>query len=394
MRMLVLCADIPSPTTGANARNYHLLRALASQHTVSCLALVRTYDKQAASAMSSLNELVRTLRVVHCQATYSNRWQQLLNVVRRKSHLLYFHIVPEVQAALDEILADDTYDAVLFESVLLAGYRLPSGMKIIIDQHNIEYEVLQRTSQYEKMSLRKWYNWQESHLLKQGEIARCRAANLLLVTSERERLLLQKILPKQCPTVVPNGVDTEAFQGQDTEHVIPNQIIFTGTMDYYPNVEAVVSFARTCWPLIRAQVPDATWLIVGRNPLPEVQRLADLPGVTVTGSVPDVRPYLAQSAVAIAPLHIGSGTRLKILEAFAMHKAVVTTALGCEGLAVDPGKHALVADTPEAFAEAVMKLLANRLLCTTLGDAGRSLVEAEYQWNKCGARLLQALETW
>jgi glycosyltransferase involved in cell wall biosynthesis len=158
-------------------------------------------------------------------------------------------------------------------------------------------------------------------------------------------------------------------------------------------VNTFLGFAHRCWPLIRAQVSDATWYIVGRNPNAEVRKLAELPGITVTGAVPDVRSYLASSAVAIAPLQIGSGTRLKILEAFAMRKAVVSTSVGCEGLAVETGEHLLVADQPVEFAQAVVTLLNNPELRTALGQAARLLVEAEYSWKFCGGQLLRVLET-
>jgi glycosyltransferase involved in cell wall biosynthesis len=158
-------------------------------------------------------------------------------------------------------------------------------------------------------------------------------------------------------------------------------------------IEAVVSFARQCWPFIKAEIPDATWTIVGREPPPEVRELGTAPGITVTGTVSDVRPYFSTSAVAIAPLHIGGGTRLKILEAFAMRKAVVSTSIGCEGLAVLPGEHLLIADRPEEFAQAVITLLKDPEARTRLGNAGRILVEEEYSWENCGAQLLCALET-
>jgi glycosyltransferase involved in cell wall biosynthesis len=145
-------------------------------------------------------------------------------------------------------------------------------------------------------------------------------------------------------------------------------------------------------PSIQAQVPGATWQIVGTNPSPDVRQLAELPGVTVTGTVPDVRPHLAMATVAIAPIHVGSGTRLKILEALAMRKAVVSTRLGCEGLVVEPGKHLLVADQPEAFVQAVVTLLTTPEVRVALGTAGRALVETEYSWELCGAQLLHTLK--
>jgi len=302
-------------------------------------------------------------------------------------------ILPGVQDALDTLLAQERIDAILFESVLMAGYRLPAGLMTIIDQHNIEHEILQRTYEQERASLRKWYNWQECQLLKQTEIARCRNADLTLVTSQREQRALQRILPEQMIEVVPNGVDLDALEQPDGKQESPHQIVFIGTMDYYPNVQATLFFARQCWPRVRARVPDATWQIVGGDPPPEIQKLAYLPGVTVTGRVPDVRPYLAASALAIAPLQIGGGTRLKILEALAMRKAIVSTSLGCEGLAIEPGKHLLVADQPAAFVEAVVTLMRHPEQRAALGSAGRSLVETEYSWQQCGKYLLNVLET-
>ena len=169
-------------------------------------------------------------------------------------------------------------------------------------------------------------------------------------------------------------------------------IIFTGTMNYYPNIDAVLFFARECWPQIRAQVPGVTWQIVGKDPPPEIRDVANSSlGITVTGTVPDVRPYLAAATVAIAPIRIGSGTRLKILEALAMRKAVVSTSLGCEGLSVIAGKHVRVADSAQAFAGAVVDLLRDAQRSMALGNAGRELVEATYSWKRCGDRAMSAI---
>lgn len=391
MKLLIVSAHLPKPAGGASARNYHLLKALTRQHTVSLLALVGSAEMDACADISRLENLACKVHMVAGLIPYTKRWRQSMSIARNKSYLLHLYVLKAMQNALDAILAHDHYDAVLFESSLIAGYRLPRGMRMIIDQHNIEYELLERTYMQEKAPLRKWYNWQESRLLKQGELERCRRADLVVVTSERERLALKELLPEIAIAVVPNGVDVETFYGGG-EQEIPNQIIFTGTMDYYPNIQGVLFFAQECWPLIRAQIPVATWMIVGRNPPPEIRRLAELPGVTVTGTVADIRPYLAASTLAIAPLQIGSGTRLKILEALAMQKAVVSTSMGCEGLAVIPGKHLLVADQPEAFAQAVIAFMRNSEMRTAFGTAGRTLAETEYSWARCGNRLSRILE--
>lgn len=406
--------NLPSPSWGASTRNYYLLKALASKHCVSLLALVDSNEVgEDGDVPPFLQNLTSTMQMVTRPAAASKRLQQLMTLLQGKSYILETHTVAQMQEAIDVLLTRDRYDAVLFESVLVAGYRVPEGIKVIIDQHNIEHELLWRTYQYEKAWVRKTYNWLESRLLKSFEIECCQRADIVLVTSERERQVLKSLLPspvieavsatidtmqtivfrlsRTVIEVVPNGVDLEAFTRDCAEQEVANRIVFTGTMDYYPNINAVLFFAEHCWPLIRAHVPTATWQIVGRNPSPEVRNLVELPGVSVTGSVADVRPFLAESAVAIVPLLIGSGTRLKILEALAMEKAVVSTSVGCEGLSLVPGKHLLVADQADAFAQAVVTFLRNAAMRTAFGAAGRALVGAEYSWERSGSRLLQAL---
>lgn len=392
MNLLVVSPNLPRPLSGASTRNYYLLRALARKHTVALVALVDGAELEEPKHISLLESFVQTVQVIARSKPRPKRSQQLADVLRGKSYILNSHTSREVQDAIERLCARNHYDVVLFESALMAGYLLPTDVKIIIDQHNIEHELLLRTFQRESAWLRKWYNWLENRLLKPVEIRRCLRADGVLVTSERERLSLKSMLPGKAIEVVPNGVDIEYFHGNHVQPVVRGRIIFTGAMDYYPNVDAVLFFAQQCWPLIIDYLPNVTWQIVGRNPMPEVKKLAELPGVTVTGSVPDVRPYLSAAEVAIAPLLIAGGTRLKILEALAMRKAVVSTSIGCEGLAVVPGEHLIVEDQPKKFALALIKLLGSSEARTSFGAAGRRLVEAEYSWERCGNRLLHALE--
>ena len=389
MKILMVSPYLPSPTSGNRTRSYYLLKMLARQHTVSLLAMDETTAIEAPHSMSLLESFTYRIVVLHRSSLYTKRLRQLVNVICGKSNVLDEHTMKGMQSALDLLLACDHYDAVLFEGAPAAGNRLSAHVKIILDEHNIEHELLQRSYLHETAWLRKWYNWRESRLFKPIEIKLCREADAVAVTSERERLLLKSMLPHSKMEVVPNGVDIEYFHGNCWEQEVDGRVVFTGSMDYYPNVKAVLFFAQRCWPLIRKHIPGATWQIVGQNPLPDVRKLAELPGVTVTGSVADIRPYFAQARVAIVPLLVGSGTRLKILEAMAMRKALVSTSLGCEGLSVVSGKHLIVADQPEAFAQAVIELLNNPEKRQALGTAGRALVEAEYSWEQCGKRLLQ-----
>jgi glycosyltransferase involved in cell wall biosynthesis len=158
-------------------------------------------------------------------------------------------------------------------------------------------------------------------------------------------------------------------------------VLYTGSMDYPPNADAVTWFARAIWPAIQGQHPAARFLIVGRNPGSEVQALTTIPGISVTGTVPDVRPYFEQAKVYVVPLRSGSGTRLKILEAMAMGLPIVSTTLGFEGLDVRPGRDLLVADEPASFASAVVGLLADREARARLGIEARQTAEQRYSWD-------------
>lgn len=394
MKVLIVSEIFPSPTSGNRSRNYYLLKMLARQHTVSLLTLEEGTAIQMPRDVVPLESLTHWMEVIpyHRSPPRLKRLKQLVNVIGGKSDILNEPGTKALLNALDLLFVHDHYDAVLFEGTLNSNYRPPEHIKVIIDKHNIEFELLERLSLNETRWLRKWYNWREYRLVKPVEIQQCRDADAVAVTSERERLLLKRLLPRSVIEVVPNGVDIEYFHGSDAEQEVDGRIVFTGAMDYYPNAEAALFFAQKCWPLIRARMPGATWQIVGKNPRPDVQKLAELPGITVTGSVADVRPSFAEAGVAIVPLLLGGGTRLKILEAMAMRKAVVSTSLGCEGLSAVPGKHLIVADQPEVFAQAVIELLKNPEKRRALGTAGRALVESAYSWERCGDRLLHILE--
>lgn len=391
MKILVVARSLPRPTWGAGTRNYHLLRALARKHQVSLLALVDEHEHEQ-SAAAHLTAHANSIRQFALPQGGSRRLDQIRALASGRSYYLGAHTAPGVQLALDEELASGQYDAVFFESLVVAGYQVPPGVRIILDEHNIEHELLRRSYQRASGMARRGFNWLEYRRVRPLELAWCGRADLVLVTSEREQAMLRGLLPHTNVQVVPNGVDIDAFSPDSSVTEAKSRIVFTASFDYYPNVQGALYFAEQCWPRIRSAQPGATWHLVGRNPPPEITRLGALPGVTVTGSVPAVQPHLAAAQVAIVPLLTGAGTRLKILEALAMRRAVVSTALGCEGIECDPGTHLLVADEPDTFADAVIRLLHDASLREKLGTAGRMLVENRYSWEYCGDQMLVALD--
>ncbi len=183
--------------------------------------------------------------------------------------------------------------------------------------------------------------------------------------------------------VVPTGVDTEYYRPSATARV-PNNLVFTGSMDWLANQDAMLYFAAEIFPRIQAEIPNVALSIVGRNPPPRIRKLGETPGIHVTGTVSDIRPYVHGAKVYVVPLRIGSGTRLKLLEAMAMGKAIVSTGIGAEGLPVEHGHNIVLADTPAAFAAETVALLRDRERRGALGLNARETAERDHAWPQVG----------
>jgi glycosyltransferase involved in cell wall biosynthesis len=289
-----------------------------------------------------------------------------------------------MQNALDELLADGVFDLVQVESSLMSGLDLRHATVTILDEHNIEYELLERTMHVERALPRKAFNLIEFLKVRQTERRAWKRYDGLVVTSQRERSEVNSAEPRKPVATVPNGVDLVRFAPRPTAST--SGLVYTGLMGYRPNIDAVTHFVREILPLIHHTRPEVTFTIVGWGSTHEVHALAG-PRVIVTEGVPDVRPYLSNAEVVVAPIRIGGGTRLKILEALGMARPLVSTSLACEGLDVTAGDHLLVGDDPSQFAHAVLRLLQDRPLADRLGRAGRRLMELRYGWDASAAQL-------
>src|SRR5918996_1580952 len=217
----------------------------------------------------------------------------------------------------------------------------------------------------------------------------CSRADLTIAVSEEDRARLSQMAPGARTGAIPTGVDTSYFAPAGRAE-IPGRLVFSGSMDWHPNEDAVIYFGESILPKIRERVPHASFAIVGRNPTQKLRDAAERLRMIVTGTVDDVRPYLDEASVYVVPLRAGSGTRMKIFEALGMAKPVVSTTVGAEGLALTDQKEFIAADNPDDFAAAVVHLLHNEARRTELGRAGRALVVERYSWNQV-AREFEAL---
>lgn len=393
MRILWLSPYLPFPIFGGGTRVYNLIKALAPTCAIDLMACAEVEEPDD-EVLIELRSLCRSVEVVPSpmSSRARRRHVQLRALVSRRASQYWMFYSPHVQARIDQALCAVQYDVVILEHSFMGYYVANGRAPIVLDQHNVESEILRRSGRRERSMMRRAYNLLEYVKYRPDEQRICQAADLILAASESDQKTMGKWASPPI-VVVPNGVDSAYFAPEDgaCEAEQHANLVFTGSMHYAPNTEAMLYFAAEIWPLIRAKVPNVTLKIVGGDPPPEILRLGRLPGVVVTGYVPDVRPYLAEAQVVVAPLRIGGGTRLKIVEALAMGRAVVSTPIGCEGLDVQDGRHLLVANQPAEFATQVIELLSDPARREALGREGRHLVGERYDWQAIGSRLETSL---
>jgi glycosyltransferase involved in cell wall biosynthesis len=382
-RILVVAPYLPDPPHwGSAIRVRELVRELSRRHRVTLLTYVLPWQDKYVRGVRAICESVHTVPAPWPDgADRAGRLRSFASVapfaVRRLTSRA-------MQRALDELVAGGGYDLVQVESGLMSGLDLSRAPATILDEHNIEYELLERTVHVERALSRKAFNLVEFLKVRHTERQAWRRYDGCVATSERELSQIASVVPGKPVATVPNGVDLVRFAPQIEGPT--KGLVFTGLMSYRPNIDAVTYFVREILPLIHRTRPAETFTIVGWGITDEVRALLG-PQVIATFGVPDVRPYLAGAAAVVTPIRIGSGTRLKVLEALAMARPLVSTSLACEGLDVAPGRHLLVADEPARFAEAVIRVLEDRPLADRLGAAGRQLMESRYGWDTATARL-------
>ena len=252
--------------------------------------------------------------------------------------------------------------------------------KKILYEHNIESEIAGRYARLEKNVLKKAFAYLEYVKFKLLQKKIWVKFDLCIACSDLDKKVIQNIAGKDRVITVNNGVDLEYFTPQDTP-VEPNTLAYTGQIGWHPNEDALIYFVKEIIPLVKKQAPDLKLWVVGANPSAKIKDLAQKDNqIAITGFVDDVRTYIAKAAVFIVPLRIGSGTRIKILEALSMKKAVISTSVGCEGLEVRDNEHLLIRDNPIEFAQGIIDLLKDENLRLRLGQNGRRLVEDKYNW--------------
>lgn len=424
MNILILSPYPPYPPRGGGAmRIYQIVRWLARRHAVTCLTFAP--DDAAEAALAPLRERCRVI-VVRGPARRSTLHRAWTTVVSPLPDMALRNVSSAYTDALRRLLDQEDFDIVQAESIELAAYLqaaarqvVDSGARrrrplLVLDQFNAEYVLQKRAALTDLRAA--------AGLARPGAAARrvaggiystvqwlklaryerwaMQVCDVTVAVSDDDRRALERLGVTTRCAIVPNGVDVAHF----SRTALPIErsgplvfaaptLVFSGTLDFRPNVDALAWFAEAVLPLIRAQRPDTRLLAVGRRPAATLQRLAAQGALTLTGEVADARPYLAAATVYVVPMRIGGGIRLKLLEALSLESPTVSTSLGAEGVTgLHDGVHCLLADTPHQFAVAVLRLLDDPAFGRRLGAAGRDLVRARYDWATIIPRLEAAYQ--
>lgn len=401
MNILFLSQIVPYPPHGGVLqRGYNLLREIGRRNEVHLLAFIHPETLGTPELVEeSRQELGR-----HCASVrYFPLWPKRSSAHKLaafgagflypKPFSVLAHRSAGYRQAAREILTTTAIDVLHVDTIGLAPYRrLAPGMPCVLTHHNIESRLMERRSEVETGALQKYYVGLQARRLRTYEAEQSPLFDMNVMMSPNDRDDLLRIAPGVPTAIIPNGVDTGYFTPGTDGHELA--AIYTGGMNMYANKDAVLYFLREIWPEVLREHPGARFYAIGQDPPRELLDLAKRePSVVVTGFVDDVRPYVRKAAVYVVPLRVGGGTRLKVLDALAQGKAIVSTSVGCEGIAVTHGKDIFIEDDPIQFATRVNALFADAEARRSLGTAARALAESSYGWEAIGADLQNVYET-
>jgi glycosyltransferase involved in cell wall biosynthesis len=377
--------------SGGRIRSFNLLRQLVRNHDVTLLSYYGgARDLQYEAAITQVLPQTETIYTPAPEGGLAQSLDYIFRLPSLAPYAVRKFTHPRVSHTVAERVRNGKFDVVVCD-FLSASLNFPnqSPVPVVLFQHNVETVLWNRMAKTERAPWRKL-----SYLIEARKMARHEANTLqrfqhVIAVSENDRKEMLALSPGCSVTVVPTGVDTEQYQPAPSVSGDPPIVLFTGSMDWEPNIDAMEYFSREIWPRVLATFPNAHFQIVGRNPDARVRRLAS-PSVEVTGTVASIAHYLQQATVVVIPLRIAGGTRLKIFEAMAMGKVLVSTSIGAEGLDVTNGRDLILADDAQSFAESIVRLLRTPALRRNYEQAAADLA-ARYDWSEIALRFAEVL---
>ncbi len=402
MRILFLSLRSPyPPQRGDRIRSYHFIKQLSKRHDVTLVFFAESEaDIEGVEHLGTFCERVEWVRFHRSFASINTA----IHCLSRLPLQVHYWYSPQMQRKINQLLAEENFELIHAQLFRMGQYVTHAkGTAKVLDLCDSLALNLSRRADLDCTPKRFLVKLEEKRVRRyEVEIMKAFDCGTVVANFDRDYLLNQDDTLNL--SVVPMGVDLKYFHphhanGNSDAKIDPStpsvpedrakNLLFTGTMNYFPNSDAVIHFCNSIFPLIQKRHPDATFYIVGNHPTEQVRRLSTQKGVVVTGYVPDIRPYFEKASVFVAPLRAGSGIQTKNLEAMAMGTPIVTTSIGAMGMEAEVDKELLIADSPEIFAERVIHLIDNPEIRQNLSKAGRERVEASYDWPVLVERLEQ-----
>lgn len=402
MNILWLSHNVPYPPIGGVLqRSYNLLRELASHHNIYLLAFnqkaILPSKRDIDRAKIELQKLCKYVEILPIPSDSSQlAWYTLVlrSLFTKDPYTVNWLKTRKMHERVQSVIQRVQFHIIHYDTLSLAEYFNATGnIPKVLNHHNIESAMMLRRAANETNIFARKYCQIEGSKLKKYEANICNKYAVNLTVSHLDKDILARTVKNKPIEIIPNGVDINYFR-PNSGRIIKNSMIITGTLNWYPNRAATMYFIRKVWPLVRDALPNAQLIIAGKNPTQEMRKIAESePNIKVTGFVDDIRPHLERAEVYVCPIQDGGGTRLKILDAMAMGKAVVSTSIACEGIDVTPDKNILIADTPEEFFYQIKRVFYNQDLRIALGRHARDLMIEKYSWKVIGSKMREIYET-
>jgi len=391
MKILVVYSQIPYPlTNGSSLRLYNIFKNLVKRHKVSLLFFLKSREEL--RHLPCLEGIFTSIHFVKLEEKKRFCLRTLRNIISWNPGLMrikYPRIYREFKNRILEIISLENIDVIHCHNLEMAEfvYDIPHPVKILdlVDCITLH---LKREIRFDNKRIlsQKMCQLVRYYKMRRYEAHTMQYFNACTTVGEKDFTVLKSLSPDANISVIPNGVDIAYFCPQPEVPEDFPSLVFSGVMDYPPNVDAVISFYARIFPIIRAKMPNTHLFIVGSSPNAQIERLSADENVTVTGYVDDIRPWIARGSVIICPMRMGAGMKNKILEAMALGKPVVSTRMGAEALNVVHGTNIMIADSPEEFAASILELISNQSLRSNIAGKGKELVETQYAWDYCATR--------
>jgi len=395
MKILWVNTNFMHPTTkGGQIRTLEMLRHLHRRHEIHYVALANPAQPEGPARASEYSSKSYPFTYKVPDKGSAGFWVELMRglVSPIPVAVQRFH-PPGMREYLERLISEEDFDKAVVDHLAPTSY-FPYLDRAVFFQHNVETVIWRRRAQHSANALSRWYNGIQARRMYEYEGRVSRAAGQIVAVSETDAREMRELFHVKQIAVIPTGVNVEYFERPEGAAEGKTDLVFVGSMDWMPNVDGVVWFAREVLPVIRRRKPDCSLTIAGRLAPPEVVRLAEEDGrIQVTGTVPDIRPYLWGAALSIVPLRIGGGTRLKIYESMAAGVPVVSTRVGAEGLSVHPPEDIRIGDSAEGFAQCCLDLLGDERERQQVAIAAREMVASRYTWEQVSRCFDEVLET-